>query len=564
MSAVNGRDGVDVFISYARADIGSVRPFVDALRSDHGLSVWIDDGEIEPFAHIGASISAGISQARAVVVWYTPDYALRPYCMWEFCQVWMSIRRGSASTDQLIPINVRTDTGHLELGLAGSLLFARNSRPVQLSGVVATHVARIDHRIGDLSDQQLSLLDITKLGVVRLPILCAIDEQLWSRTVSAGTSRPGFATLIGVPGSGRRTLARQYASLFGSLYPAGVRTIDGTGLSFDDLRPLLPTAPESEAGLLAVTNVDPHVAPQLGEVWRGGAVTGSLIVTTTAGAGIPVPALSPSESVSLVELHWPEAADHPEFASQLVEQLGAHPGSIEAAAREIRLSGFVGYEPSSSISDRQRLLVEDLSDRCRSVLAELVAVSLIRCPVDVLRAGLLNERDLRRVLRELEYTQVAKVLAGCVVIEAWAAAAVTTDDAAGLLDTDRMVEFLRASVEESDTEDVLWAARALGDPTGRAPLRYRVAVAQALGLRAHNHSQHHECLRYITFAFENATAAATPNRISGVVLAAALLRGGEFAEARTVLDAIASEQDDEFSGNERLLRRQITAEIGEQ
>lgn len=239
MSAEIGGDGVDVFISYARSDIGSVRPFVDALRSDHGLSVWIDDGEIEPFAHIGASISAGIARARAVVVWYTPDYALRPYCMWEFCQVWMSIRRGTASTNQLIPINVRTDTGHLELGLAGSLLFARNSRPVQLSGVVAAHVAGIDHHI-DLSDDQVSLLDITELGVVRLPMLCAIDEQLWSRTVSAGTRRPGFATIIGVPGSGRRTLAHQYASLFGSLYPAGVTTIDGADLSFDDLRPLLP------------------------------------------------------------------------------------------------------------------------------------------------------------------------------------------------------------------------------------------------------------------------------------------------------------------------------------
>jgi hypothetical protein len=313
-----------------------------------------------------------------------------------------------------------------------------------------------------------------------------------------------------------------------------------------------------------VTNVDPHVAPELGEAWRGGAVTGSLIVTTTAGGGISVPALSPYEAVSLLELHWPEAAHHPEFASHLVEQLGAHPGSIVAAAHEIRLAGFVGYEPSSSISGRQRLLVEDLSDRCRSVLAELVSLSLIRCPVDVLRAGLLDDRDLRRVLRELEYTQVAKVAAGCVVIEAWAAAAVAGDDEGEVLDTDRLVEFLRASIDDAANEDVLRAARAVGDPTGRAPLRYRVAVAQTLGLRAHNHSQHHECLRYITFAFENATAAATPNRVSGVVLAAALFRGGEFAEARTVLNAIAPEKDDEFSGTERLLRRQITAEIGEQ
>jgi hypothetical protein len=138
---------------------------------------------------------------------------------------------------------------------------------------------------------------------------------------------------------------------------------------------------------------------------------------------------------------------------------------------------------------------------------------------------------------------------------------VTTDDEDGLLDTDRMVEFLRASVEAS--EDVLRAAKAVGDPTGRAPLHYRVAVAQTLGLRAHNHSQHRESLRYTTFAFENATAA-TPERTSGVVLAAALFRGGEFAEARTVLDAIASELDDEFSHTELVLRRQITAEIGEQ
>ena len=560
MSAERGEDGVDVFISYARTDLGSVRPFVDALRFDHGLSVWIDHGEIEPFAHIGASISAGIARARAVVVWYTPDYALRPYCMWEFCQVWMSIRRGTASMDQLIPINVRTDTGHLELGLAGSLLFARNSRPVQLSGVVAARIAGIDQRVGDLSDNQISLVDIAELGVVRLPTLCAIDEQLWSRTVSAGTQRPGFATIVGVPGSGRRTVARQYASLFGSLYPTGVETIDGTGLSYDDLRPLLPTGTAGNAGLLTITNIDPRVAPQLGEAWLGGAVTGSLIVTTTAGAGISVPALCPYEGVSLMRLHWPEAADHPEFADRLVEQLGAQPGSIVAAACEIRLSGFDGYKPSSSISDRQRLLVEDLSDRCRSVLAEVVSLSLTRCPVDVLRAGLLDDRDLRRVLRELEYTQVARVSAGCVIIEAWAAAAVTTNDEDGVLDTDGMVEFLRASVEA--TEDLLRAARAIGNPTGRAPLRHRVAVAQTLGLRAHNHGQHHECLRYITFAFENATAA-TPKRTSGVVLAAALFQGGEFAEARTVLDAIASEQDDEFSVTERLLRRQITAEIGE-
>lgn len=78
-----GRDGAtyDVFVSYAHTDRVWAEPRVAALR-ERGLAVFFDESEIEDFARITSTISAGLAQSKALGACYSARYPTRRACQW--------------------------------------------------------------------------------------------------------------------------------------------------------------------------------------------------------------------------------------------------------------------------------------------------------------------------------------------------------------------------------------------------------------------------------------------------------------------------------------------------
>jgi hypothetical protein len=574
---------IDVFVSYSRTDAATVRPFVDSLRAEHKLSVWMDEKEIDPFSHIGGAIASGIENARAVVIWHTPDYSLRPYCLWEFCQVLIAVRRGQASMAQLIPVNGLGDEGPQALGLAGSILFARNQGPRRLSALVAERLQQIHQPIGSIPpSERVDLSDFARFGIVRLSLLCQIDERLWGRIMAAGQDRPSHAIIAGPLGSGRRTLAEQYSAIFASLYPGGHIAIDAASLGPRDVMVEFEGM-SGERQLVTALNVNGDHVDQVVTAWSNARIPGSLVVTTDdiAHADVLVPPLAPAEAVQLLKSHWPEVSERPAEAAKIVEKVEFHAASIVAAALELRLGGMPD-DRTAPLFNRQSWL-DDLSEATAGLITDLASLSLTTCPIAVLRAGFRHdERAMKRSVREIEYTHSGRVVRGCLLLQPWVVSEARSRVRQGpTLDLDAVVVALCEAIEkwagsfdlraffgksvmekESAESLLLRSARALADPEGAAPLRHRVTAAGCLARLFLNVSRLDECRRYAEFAREASAQAGLPNELPTLVLASAEFLSGHHRAARGILDSVSFETSTTNGEHAKRLSRQINAELG--
>src|SRR4051812_49135371 len=102
----------DVFISYPHHDQATVRPLVAALRTE-GLEVWYDEHNIEDFASITAAINTGLAHAKALLVYYSPQYATKRACQWELTAAFLAAQRVGEVSQRLLVINPAPTTTHL-------------------------------------------------------------------------------------------------------------------------------------------------------------------------------------------------------------------------------------------------------------------------------------------------------------------------------------------------------------------------------------------------------------------------------------------------------------------
>jgi hypothetical protein len=79
----------DAFLSYRRLDKEPVKR-LEAAMQRLGLHVWRDEAEIEDFAGIQRSISTGLANAKALVVWYSKAYNESRACRWELTAAYVA------------------------------------------------------------------------------------------------------------------------------------------------------------------------------------------------------------------------------------------------------------------------------------------------------------------------------------------------------------------------------------------------------------------------------------------------------------------------------------------
>src|SRR6185436_13568725 len=83
---------LDLFISYRHADAERVQAFVSACKRT-GLEVWFDEQLIETFASIQLAIETGLTQAKALLAWYSPAYPQSRACQWELTAALVAAQR---------------------------------------------------------------------------------------------------------------------------------------------------------------------------------------------------------------------------------------------------------------------------------------------------------------------------------------------------------------------------------------------------------------------------------------------------------------------------------------
>src|SRR5262245_18185832 len=143
----------DLFISYRRKDAERVLPLVAALR-ERGLSVWLDQQEINEFAPITDEIRHGLAQSKALLVWYSEAYPKSRPCQMELTAALLAVQREPDSRRRVLVINPEANGAHIEpVGLRDAQYAVAPSDAVghaSLAARVAAHVAGLSGPLGSI------------------------------------------------------------------------------------------------------------------------------------------------------------------------------------------------------------------------------------------------------------------------------------------------------------------------------------------------------------------------------------------------------------------------------
>jgi hypothetical protein len=216
----------DVFVSYAHADGAATHALAEALTRA-GLRVWIDKARIEEFTSISASISRGLSRAKALVAYYSTTYPTRRACQWELTTAFLAGQRAGDPRRRVLVVNPEPGFDHIEpIELRDALLpKAEGSSPLATEGwaaSVARHVKELDEPLGDVvSFGGPRWVPVQRSGSTRF---VGRTRDLWrlhsaltasQLGVITGAAGPGLAQVQGMGGIGKTLLAEEYALRFG-------------------------------------------------------------------------------------------------------------------------------------------------------------------------------------------------------------------------------------------------------------------------------------------------------------------------------------------------------------
>jgi hypothetical protein len=254
----------DLFVSFAWADIDSVRPIVAALR-DEGLPVWFAETQIDNFESITRTVKEGLLHSKGLLAFYSRKYPERPACQWELRTAFTAAQlegeparrvlvvnperdeRGNPLCDHIHPIELRDAKFSMAPGSGDAEGCKR------LAATVRRHLATIDGPFRELDplgtpewfSREKPILYGRFVG--RFAEMWAVHSALHrSDTVLiSGAAGADVAQLAGLGGIGKTLLARQYAVLFGPAYAGGVFWLRALG-NDDSKAGMGPEAREAE------------------------------------------------------------------------------------------------------------------------------------------------------------------------------------------------------------------------------------------------------------------------------------------------------------------------------
>lgn len=376
----------DIFLSYPHKDKLPVRELVAALRAE-GLTVWLDESDIGAFENIHDRAASGIAESRALLAWYSRNYAVSRPCQWELSAGWVC-----EGGDRILVVNPHGDNKHIRPRSLVNRTYLSADDLTEVARQVKIRLASFDSAIGDNNSFSQPLHYGRQL--VGSNHFVGRDDLLWK--IHDGLSESGAAMLTGAMrsvvqlcgfgGVGKSVLAEEYALRFGASYPGGVFWLKAYGndaadtpmsekdrdgervrqlsdfasqlhIRTEGMRPseiqaaLARLLAGSKRCLWIVDDV-PYYAKGDGlQKWLSPCADVPTLITTrdrthgSLGQLLDVDVLSKEESFTLLETHRKVDDSEREAAGELLDALGHHALAVEITG------SFLGDQRSVSVRD---------------------------------------------------------------------------------------------------------------------------------------------------------------------------------------------------------------------
>lgn len=237
-----------IFISYRRKDIDRLQPLLDELEAE-GVDYWLDKRDVEPFSDFSDAVVTALSNANALLAWYSRDYPESRACQWEFTAAFLTAQQETDPFQRVLVINPEASDDHL---LLPQEIRGQNIRPAplsddatgfkQLAQQIATHLNKITSPLGQVRPGEMPPYYGRKIThsqrfVGRLKEFWKIHWALHNgsdRTITA-SAPVHLVQLIGLGGIGKSMFTEEYAARYGWAYPGGIFWVDAYGA--DDKTP---------------------------------------------------------------------------------------------------------------------------------------------------------------------------------------------------------------------------------------------------------------------------------------------------------------------------------------
>jgi tetratricopeptide (TPR) repeat protein len=385
----------DVFVSYRHSDAEPAGLLVSALEAQ-GLNVWFDRSSVDDFGSISEAARTGLTDSKAMVVFYSAGYPHSSPCQWELTQGFVAAMRLGDPRRRVLVVNPEPGSSHIEPVELRDALYAtldadRTFGFDAMAQKIAAHVAMIDSELGAGISQPAIWLPSHPPAATRF---AGRFKQMWQvhsaihaheQAMTQGAVGPGACQVRGLGGVGKSLLAREYALRYQASFPGGVfwlyaqgdvTSADGTAeretLRLNQIRGFAPAVlgPGLAVGIdsLSLPDVEAALRNSLSkkserylwvvddlpeglsaeEIYRWIGPPGACTIVTTRsneyGALMPeviLGVLEPDEALSvLVARKEPADAQEFEAARRVVTELGGHALAIDVAGATLRFQSF--------------------------------------------------------------------------------------------------------------------------------------------------------------------------------------------------------------------------------
>jgi TIR domain len=237
---VRPRQPYDVFLSFAGPGRALGRNLAYVLRG-LGLRVFLDEDSIDHFSSISATIKTALSRSKALVAYYSADYANRYACQVELLAAFLAGQREGDPAARIIVVNPEPLGSHIAPPeLADSRFALPPSSTRAVASLAQAIKGKVEGLVGTIGDVRLDEHPRWyghrvipgmhgfegRFGEMWLlhSALVAIDFPLAMEPFTGAA-----VAVTGPPGSGKTTLVAAYGWWFGAAYPGGVHWISAAG-----------------------------------------------------------------------------------------------------------------------------------------------------------------------------------------------------------------------------------------------------------------------------------------------------------------------------------------------
>lgn len=412
----------DLFLSYPRKDRESVRALAAVLKAE-GLTVWMDESNVEAFNRIHDRVAGGIANSRAMLAWYSRNYAASRPCQWELSAAWLC-----ENGERILAVNPEPHDDHIQPRSLLHRLYVDAGDLPKIARQVKNHIARFNSCIGDSVSFTQPQHYVRQLAgsnhfVGRIPKLWELHDALTKSGAAmlTGTTR-SIAQLRGFGGVGKSVLAEEYALRFGAAYPGGIFWLKANGNADDqkgrqpedrdgsrlrqisgfashlnipvearppaEIRAALAhvLASANRRSLWIVDDAPSGISPDELSEWLSPHASVPTLITTrdrshsSLGELIDLDVLSNEEAFALFETHRKIEDGERQAAQKLLDAVGHHALAVEITAsylaqhRSVAIEEFLDglREPSEDILEEAAELADALPlDHSSSIVATL-------------------------------------------------------------------------------------------------------------------------------------------------------------------------------------------------